>query len=187
MKWPDFDWSTIGNLVAGLAPSIAGALAGPFGPVASIAVTALMKAVGLGDDATPDELQAALLSGNPELLAQIRKADQDFALELERLGIQLEEVHARDRDSARRREADVKDRTPSVLAALVTIGFFALCGLMAFHAPPVENKDVLILLLGALSGAFATVLAYYFGSSSGSKLKTDALASIAGKNGVPRP
>ncbi len=179
MNWPDFDWKSIGNLVAGVAPTIAGALAGPFGPVASIAVTALIKAVGLGDDATPDDLQAALMSGKPELLLQLRTAEQDFQLKLKQADIDLEKVYASDRDSARKREMEVKDKTPSVISAVIVAGFFGVLGVMAFFVLPLENKDALMLMVGGLIAAFTGVISYYFGSSSGSQRKTQELVSIA--------
>ena len=182
MNWPDFDWKNIGNLVAGVAPTIAGALAGPFGPVASIAVTALVKAVGLGDDATPDDLQAALMSGKPELLLQLRTAEQDFELKLKQADIDIEKVYAGDRDSARRREMEVKDKTPAVLAAVIVTGFFVVLGVMAFVVLPIENKDAMMLMVGGLIGSFAGVIAYYFGSSPGQQQRSSALTKLAGKD-----
>lgn len=181
MNWPEFDWAKIGNLVAGVAPTIAGALAGPFGPIASIAVTSLIKAVGLGDDATPEDLQSALLSGKPELLLQLRTAEQNFELELKRANIDLEKVYAADRDSARQREMVVKDYTPSVLAAVVSTGFFGILGVMAFFILPIENKDPLLLMIGFLGGSFTSVISYYFGSSPGQQQRSAALSKMAGK------
>jgi hypothetical protein len=40
---------------------------------------------------------------------------------------------------------------------------------------PAENKDAIMLSLGALLAAFATVTGYFFGSSKGSADKNDAL------------
>ncbi|MGE4403179.1 MAG: hypothetical protein AB7F61_16060 [Desulfobulbus sp.] len=37
------------------------------------------------------------------------------------------------------------------------------------------QKDIIIYILGVLSAAVTQILGYYFGSSSGSKIKTDAL------------
>ncbi len=185
MNWPDFDWKNIGNLVAGVAPTIAGALAGPFGPIASIAVSALIKAVGLGDDATPDDLQSALMSGKPELLLQLRAAEQQFQLDLKKADIDLERVYAGDRDSARRREIAVKDRTPAVISTIVCMGFFGILGVMAFFVLPLENKDALLLMIGFLGGSFTSVVSYYFGSSPGQQQRADALANLAGKGARP--
>lgn len=175
----NIDWSKIGNLVAGVAPTIAGALAGPFGPIASIAVTSLMRAVGLGSDATQDDLQSALLSGKPELLVQLRQAEQDFQIKLKDADVKIEEINQRDRDSARQREISVKDRAPAALAFLVCSGFFGLLAIMAFHALPAANETALNIMLGSLGTAFGAVVFYYFGSSSGSALKTAAFADVA--------
>jgi hypothetical protein len=137
--------------------------------------------VGLGDDATPDDLQVALLSGKPDLLIQLRTAEQDFQLKLKQADIDMEKVYASDRDSARRREIEVKDSTPSVLSGVIVTGFFAVLGVMAFVVLPVENKDALMLMAGGLIGAFTGVISYYFGSSSGSRMKTSELSALAKK------
>lgn len=179
MSWNDFDWKSIGNIVASVAPTIAGALAGPFGPIASIAVTALLRAVGLGDDASPKDLEAALMSGKPELLIQLRSAEQNFVLELKRAQIDLEKVHAGDRDSARQRERDVKDWTPRVLATVIVSGYILVQAFLLTQTIDVSMRDIVMRSLGIIDVALALVLSYYFGSSSGSRDKTNSLVEIA--------
>jgi hypothetical protein len=62
------------------------------------------------------------------------------------------------------------------LGALIVIGFFTvLVGLLQFEVPD-GNKDALYLALGSLFSAFAGVVGYFYGSSAGSKRKTDLMA-----------
>ena len=66
----------------------------------------------------------------------------------------------------------IKEISLYVLGALIAIGFFALLYILVYKSIPVENKDVLNLVIGALIGSFTTVVSYFFGSSKGSSDKT---------------
>lgn len=70
-----------------------------------------------------------------------------------------------------------KDSLPIVLALIVSLGFLALLGMMAFHEIPPTSHDLLLIMIGSLASAFAGIIAYYFGSSSGSAKKTEMLGN----------
>jgi len=70
-----------------------------------------------------------------------------------------------------------------LLSIIITLGFMALVFLLMFYpaAKDATGKDVAVnqvfnIALGALATAFATVIAFHFGSSSGSKEKDAVLA-----------
>jgi hypothetical protein len=71
-----------------------------------------------------------------------------------------------------------KDLFQYSLGALVVIGFFGLLIVLANQAIPAENKDLLNLTVGALIGSFATVVGYFYGSSTGSAQKTEFEISL---------
>ena len=58
------------------------------------------------------------------------------------------------------------------LAAIVTIGFFVLLYILIFVEIKLINKEILMIVIGALMGSFATIINYFFGSSAGSAEKT---------------
>jgi len=59
---------------------------------------------------------------------------------------------------------------------MVTLGFFGVLAYMLFRSIPASGRDSMLLMLGSLSTAWTSVVAYYFGSSAGSDRKTELLA-----------
>jgi hypothetical protein len=85
----------------------------------------------------------------------------------------LFEIEVDDRKSARELQASTKSWMPSILAIMVTVGFFGiLYALMMGYAKP---SNELMIMLGSLGTAWSGIIAYYYGSSAGSQAKTDAL------------
>jgi hypothetical protein len=85
----------------------------------------------------------------------------------------LFEIEVDDRKSARELQASTKSMMPSILALMVTVGFFGiLYALMMGYAKP---SNELMIMLGSLGTAWSGIIAYYYGSSAGSQAKTDAL------------
>ena len=156
------DWKSI---VGTVAPTLATALGGP---LAGLAVQTIGSLFGLGDKADEQAVMAAVKGATPDDLLRLKGADADFKLKMAQLGVDLERIAADDRNSARQREVSTKDWIPGTLAIGVTVGFFGLLTFIMFKAPPAESKDLLNIMLGALGAAWASIVAYYFGSSAGS-------------------
>ena len=88
----------------------------------------------------------------------------------------LERIAVADRDSARSREVKTKDWTPKVLAGLITIGYFgALFYMLRNGLPQHGGSEAMLVMLGTLGTAWGGVVAYYFGSSAGSRAKDDLM------------
>lgn len=169
-----FDWK---SLVKSVAPMLGTALGGPLGGMAGVA---LGKALGTPDNESAT-LSVALQSASPEQLLNIKKAEQDFKLQMAQLGfkneIDLEKIAADDRASARDREKIIRDKMPMILGIGITLGFFGLLFYMMKYEIPAPNRDVLNIMLGSLGSAWIGVTTYYFGSSAGSARKTEIEAS----------
>lgn len=164
------DWRKI---VHAVAPAIGTALGGP---VAGLAVAELSRTLLGRTNGSQDEVAAAIASGGAEAIARVRAADQAFELRLQELGLDLERLHQVDRASARAREAATQDSiTPRALAFLVTLGFFGVLAFLLVEGKPDAGGDALLVMLGALGGAWASVISYYFGSSAGSRAKNEIL------------
>lgn len=160
-------------VITAVAPTLGAALGGPLGAAAGVVIS---TALGSGDAKAAD---TALLSGSPDVLLKLKQAEYDFQAKMKELGIEEEKILAGDLDSARDREAAVKDKTPAVLSYSITVGFFGVLAYLLVFGKPATGGDALLVMLGSLGTAWAGVVNYYFGSSSGSQSKTDALAKIA--------
>ena len=159
---------TFGPLIGSVAPTIATALGGP---VAGMAVKAISGALFGHDSATEEEIRTVLANPTGDQLAALKKIDTDFAVQMKALDIDLERIAAGDRASARDMQKETKDWIPRALAVSVTIGFFAILLYMLVYGLPTTGNEALLLLLGALQTAWGGIIAFYFGSSSGSQKK----------------
>lgn len=163
-----------------VAPMLATAIGGPLG---GVAVSAIGSALGM-DKATQETVSARLQGATPADLLAIKQAENDFTAKMKELDIGLESLQiktaADDRASARAREIAVKDWIPGVLAILVTAGFFSVLTWMLRYGVPKEGgSEALLVMLGALGAAWASIVAYYFGSSSESSKKNAVIADQA--------
>jgi hypothetical protein len=166
------DLSKIGGLLGQIAPTIATAIGGP---VAGMAVKALAGALGLSQDSSSDDVQEALMNATPEQLAAVKKIDADFKVQMKELDIDLERIAAGDRDSARNMQMQTNDWIPRAMAIMVTFGFFGILAWLLIKGVPPSGSETLIYMLGALGTAWTGIVQFYFGSSAGSKAKTDAM------------
>lgn len=162
-------------VLSAVAPELGMALGGPFGGMAGAAIA---KALG-GKSVDDPAVESAILSGDNEALLKIKQANNDFLIQMEKLGIDRDKLVYDDIANARAREVAVKDRTPTVLAYAVTLGFFVTLLILIFHGKPAQGGDALLVLLGSLGTAWAAIMAYYYGSSKSSDTKTQALTDIA--------
>lgn len=161
-----------------IAPLLGNAIGGPLGGAAA---SFIAKQLGISDS-TVESVTKVLSQGlmTPEQILSVKNAENDFKKFMTDNNLKLIQADNADRDSARKREMEIKDKIPMILSATITIGFFASIFWMITTGVPKENSDVVMMMFGGLVSNFTSVVSYYFGSSSGSALKTSALASIAG-------
>lgn len=123
-----------------------------------------------------------------QLDAEIKKADLNYQLELQKLTVEERKMMYEDLSSARHREeviqqspsaSDLEKNISSYLAIGSTVLCFALFYILIFDAqslkdPQVEN--IVMYVLGVLSTLLTQIYSYYFGSSSGSVEKSKTIA-----------
>lgn len=170
-------WKVAKSLLGTVAPTIATALGGP---LAGVATKAIIGALGLTDGTPADQVALAVQNATPEQLLALKKADQDFAVRMRELDIDVLKVDANDRDSARQRESSVRDWTPRILAFVVVAGFLTSVYMVLAGLVPGLKDPTTAALIGSLIGYVSAkadqVVAYYFGSNNSSERKTELLA-----------
>jgi hypothetical protein len=169
---------TFGPLLGSVAPTLATALGGP---LAGLAVKSLSKALLGAEDFSEEAVMEAMATASPEQLAAVKKIDADFKVQMKSLDIDLERIAVDDRKSARTMQTETKDWIPRALAISVTLGYFGIIAYVLVSGLPMNGSEVLLMLLGTLSAGWTGVMAFYFGSSSGSQ-KKDAMIH----NSIPR-
>lgn len=168
------DWQ---DVVKTVAPWIGTALGGPLG---GMAIEAIANAIGVSEKTT-ERLQQAIQGMTPDEALALKKADQDFAIQMQSLGykniVDLEKIAADDRDSARKMQMAVQSRMPATLTCGVGAAF-GMVLLVLFWVPiPEGNRDVVVYMCGQLAAAFAACLAYWVGTTRSSENKTGIIAT----------
>lgn len=172
--------SILRDIIATVAPTLATALGGPLAGIATRAIAG--KLLGR-EDATIEELEAAVVNGTTGAdLVKLKELDLAFKIDLENAGIELESIAADDRDSARARQVKMKDWTPSVLGLAIILGFFGMLAYIMKYGMPTEGAEVMLIMVGGLSAMTTQVGNFFFGSSAGSKTKDALIAELKGAN-----
>jgi len=170
------DWTAI---LKTLAPTVASALFGPLGAVATQAVGSLL---GLSD-ATQSKIAAAISNGQmtPEQLGKLKELELQYQDEEANRGFKFAELEFKDRDSAR--QANVAGGTQKMLfwlsLVLLGIGLGSEVVVMFYGYPSATSEIVVGRVLGLLDAVVMMVLGYWYGSSSSSHTKTELLARAA--------
>lgn len=171
MSW---DWKA---LVKTIAPTLGTALGGP----AAGAATKFLADKFLGNpDATEQDLAEAVLSASPEQLAEIRRLDNEFKLEMRRLDIDVYRLDTENTKDARSMAKATTLGPQVILSAVFVVGYFAV--LFLLFSGKVQLDDGLqqlgYILLGVMTGELPRIMQFWFGSSQGSKDKDKKLTAV---------
>ena len=165
---------TLLGILKGVAPVLATAVAGPAG---GAAVGWIASKLGIPDDTIEGVTKA--LTGNPEMTMKLKELDLEYA-----------KLEVQDRDSARQAYAQVAtseyatklDKVVVPVLALGVVGLaFTLIGVLMFVNTPQDQQQIIIFALGFITSAAGQVLSFYFGSSQGSKDKTEEIKGMLKK------
>lgn len=179
-------WDNIKELIGTSAPVIGTLLGGPAGG----AVGGLISKV-LGVDNTPEAIELALMN-NPDALVKIKELENSKELailqaELEhkridvgsvidnrKLDNEKDQMFLSDKQSARSRQVDSEKATGKVdvalyvIAGVIVVAFFVSILALIFITLDKQSGtyELLLMLFGALTTKFGTVVDYFFGASN---------------------
>lgn len=167
------NWSDLKGVVGKAAPVIGTLLGGPAGA----AVGGLIS-LALGTDNTPDAVSAEL-AGNPDAIVKVQELQTNAKVQLQQLAVTAEANRLADVQNARSRQtSNPNDRTPTWLAAGVTVGFFGALAVVMLAPLQSAVHDLLLVMIGALQTAWVAIISYYFGSSKDSTNQTRMIADV---------
>jgi hypothetical protein len=161
------------NILKGIAPTLATAVAGPLG---GVAITALASKFGVSDSI---DAVAKAIAGDPQAAQKLQELELEYA-----------KLNAQDRDSARKAYAAVAtsenatklEKLVMPVLALGVVGLaFSLIGVLMFVDTPNDQQQLVIFALGFITSAAGQVLSFYFGSSQGSKDKAEDMKGMVKK------
>lgn len=160
-----------------LAPLLGTAIAGPLGGVAAGFIADKLGLEAKTVEAVSNAITDQKIS--PEQVAQIKMAEVEFKKFLETNKIRIEEIAAADRNGARDLLKSTRSRTPTILTFVITIGYFVTLICMMTGQFKVSDSQVMLIMLGQLGTAWGVTIAFWFGTTSSSKDKTDIIANSA--------
>ena len=173
------DLGIFGKLIENVAPTIATALGGP---VAGMAVKAISTALLGHPDGSEDDINTALATATPDQIATIKRADNDFKVQMKSLDIDLVKIAEKDRESARNMQIANKSMLVPSLATIIISAFVVVTiGTLLGYAK-IESA-MAGTLIGYLSAKAELVLSFYFGSSADSESKSEMIYHSTPHNG----
>lgn len=164
------------SIVRSIAPTLGAALGGPMAGAATKFIADKM----LGKpDASMGDIEAAILEASPEQLAKLKEIDVQFKLDMRKLDIDVYELEYKDRDSARKLFA-VNIWPQIVLSTIFVAGYFGVLYFLMSHGSEgsMLSNPVFTAVLGVLTAAIPQILSFWFGSSLGSKEKTQGMTKM---------
>jgi len=163
------------SIVSTVAPWIGTALGGPLG---SLAINAACDALGISEG-NKEKLQSVLSEATTEQMLLLKKADQEFSLQMQALGFNnikdIESILAEDRKDARAMQVSTKSYMPAFLASILTAGMLVLLFVLVYMWFQKENSillNMIFFLLGNIVTVWLNSTGFFTGTTKGSAEKT---------------
>ena len=147
------------NIIGAVAPTLGSAMGGPLG---GMAMGKIAEVLGVSND--QKSVQQAIQNATPEQMMEIKKAEQEFEVQMKELDVDVFKLEVADKQDARGKFS--KDWTARIMGIAVVGGFMGYIFLVTLQ-PPEQNSEALInLVLGYLGGLASAVISFYFGASN---------------------
>jgi len=156
----------------------------------STGASSLVNAIGDAIDKTTTSDEE-----RKELANELEKAKLEYEVEMKTLGLQEEKIYLDDTANARENQSRIQESPeagflaknihPILALIIIALTFFLyywlIMGVSSKEGVNPEMKDIIIYILGALTTISTQVVAYFFGSSKGSKEKQDIITSLTAR------
>lgn len=175
-------FSKIGSVLKAVAPTLAMAI--PIPGVGGIAVKAISQALLGKPEGTENELTKAIANATPEQLLALKTADNQFKLDMAKLDIDVEKVAEANRESARNRDIEVrklnsgKNRRADILSYIAVVSLISLIYTLIFTViKDPSTRELIALLIGALTVIVKDVYGFEFATTRGSREKDERISA----------
>ena len=146
------------NIVGAVAPTLGTAIGGPMG---GMAANMLADVLGVPND--QKSIEKAIQNATPEQMLELKKAEQQFEVQMKELDVDVFELETADKQHARGMFS--KDWTAMISGVSTIAGFLGYIFLVTLQ-PPEQNSEALInLVLGYLGGLASAIISFYVGAS----------------------
>ena len=151
-------FDAIKGLIGAVAPTLGQALGGPLGGAAAQTIASVLGC-------KPDEksIANAVQAATPEQLAEIKKAELDFQVQMKKLDVDVFALEAEDVQHARL--AFKGDWTPKFIAVACVLFFGGYIALVTLQDPAANDDGIVNLVLGYLGGIVSSIISFYYGAS----------------------
>jgi hypothetical protein len=151
-------FEAIKGLIGAVAPTLGQALGGPLGGAAAQTIASVLGC-------KPDEksIANAVQAATPEQLAEIKKAELDFQVQMKKLDVDVFALEAEDVQHARL--AFKGDWTPKFIAVACVLFFGGYIALVTLQDPAANDDGIVNLVLGYLGGIVSSIISFYYGAS----------------------
>lgn len=164
MSSQEFDWK---ELVKTIAPAVGTALGSP---LAGAAVSAVAETILDDKDASEDDISKALEKPSNKDLKKLKELDKPFKKQMKTLGV-------KPNSAVGLASAPIQTLWPQALVSLIfVVGFFGILFLYLTGnvTVPKESEATVNMLLGPVVSGVVGIVAFWIGSSFGSKKKDEA-------------
>ena len=146
------------NIVGAVAHTLGTALGGP---MVGMAANMISEVLGVPND--QKSIQKAIQNATPEQMLELKKAEQQFEVQMKELDVDVFKLETQDKQNARSMFS--KDWTARIIGLFTIGGFLGYIFLVTLQ-PPEQNSEALInLVLGYLGGLASAIISFYFGAS----------------------
>lgn len=152
------------NILKGVAPTLATAVAGPLG---GAAISAIANRLGVGDSV---EAVAKAIASDPAASQKLQELELEYA--------KLDMANTAD---ARKMNSEIQNSTAAswmskniayVIDIAIVTSTIGLTAMLMTSSVPQENKELALMAFGSLVTLCGTVVNFHRGSSQGSKDKS---------------
>lgn len=166
-------WDKAKQVLGMIAPTLGAAIGGPFGGIAG---QLAKEALGLPPETSDEQLAKAIVNATPDQLIAIKQADNNLAIRLKELDVDLFKAEVDDRKDSRQRAVTMNDYSPVVTGTLVFAGWFYIQYLVLnMTTIPAIGEGLLNRILGQIDAVALMYAAWLWGSSKGSRAKDELL------------